>query len=676
MSTITPTTSTSGVPTTSQPTSPPTSHPQSAKSGAQSDTSKFLRNPSRVALAVVSQDAERRFAIKCAAIVIGALIEIWLLVSAMNDPKAFYVFASIVWLVFGGYRNYVADEVAPPAVIPEQVRLPDSHQHTSPEEVESWLVKLLPTSSFLVAPSFLRLELEVLRSDKIEKAEAQEAAKDLEVKQAFKDLCGLVDLYDHDEDRMDTSLKEITGPVSPISSQQGVPESDLGTSRSITSDDMLIEPQRANIMKQTPPKEGASASKLLLVAKAMEKWVDLLKVEHELPKFIDKNLVKVLWDQHKNRVGEIIYCVKTDDGDSDIDSEFSLVRSVMGDSMDLSFMLEMLQGWVPKDVIQQIKELSLATVSRYRHRLTGLNPWIVALSLHWYRKYSPPGSINSWGDVMRAERARVRRYRPQCPPDHRYSCGLNSECRPYLTEIEEETMNAGISEYNEYSGTGEPSQLQLQLQARPQVELSCDSSTVPAWLDSMDEFKVLDPHAYGPCDCGKMAMVAVLEYRYEKEHGYRSMTQSRLEFPLQFMSSRALCELSAARKQGESSMGDEQFLPRSQEVLQICDQHALVSNNLFVLIDTSVDDANMRISNPGGLLPAPGLGWRSAYPEGFQTKPRSLKIPYDQLAPRCIHGQPFTGMGSCCPAMFSALANAPRVSRNTAPRQSVHTGAQ
>jgi hypothetical protein len=296
MSTITPTTSTSGVPTTSQPTSPPTSHPQSAKSGAQSDASKFLRHPSPVALAIVSQDAELRFAIKCAAIVIGVLIEIWLLVSAMKDPMAFYIFAPIIWLVFGGYRNYVADEVAPPAVITEQVQLPDSHQHTSPEKVESWLVKLQPTLSASVATIVLHPELEALRSDEIEKAKAQKAAKDLEVEQAFKDLCGLADLYDHDEDRMDTSLKEIPGPVSPISSQQGVPESDLGTSRSITSDDMLIEPQRANTIKQTAPKEGASASKLLLVANAMEKWVNLLKVEHELPKFIDKNFVKVLWD--------------------------------------------------------------------------------------------------------------------------------------------------------------------------------------------------------------------------------------------------------------------------------------------------------------------------------------------------------------------------------------------
>jgi hypothetical protein len=92
-------------------------------------------------------------------------------------------------------------------------------------------------------------------------------------------------------------------------------------------------------------------------------------------------------------------------------------------------------------------------------------------------------------------------------------------------------------------------------------------------------------------------------------------------------------------------MGSDKLLPPSKENPQVCGLHAMVCNDILVSIDTSVDDPNTRISNPNGLLPAPGFARTSAYPKGVRTTPQFLKIPNERLSPRCIHGQPFAGMG-------------------------------
>jgi hypothetical protein len=94
----------------------------------------------------------------------------------------------------------------------------------------------------------------------------------------------------------------------------------------------------------------------------------------------------------------------------------------------------------------------------------------------------------------------------------------------------------------------------------------------------------------------------------------------------------------ACRAAGEEDEPRIPTHPRSQTILQECDRHAMVSNNLFVLVDNSVDVTNARFNDPDGPLPAPGLKWFSKYDSGDNIGPGHLLVPYENLAPRCIHG--------------------------------------
>lgn len=101
---------------------------------------------------------------------------------------------------------------------------------------------------------------------------------------------------------------------------------------------------------------------------------------------------------------------------------------------------------------------------------------------------------------------------------------------------------------------------------------------------------------------------------------------------------------------------DDDRVPRSQKILQVCKLHEMVWNNIFVLIDTTVDDINDRISDPDGLLPAPGDMKKTKYPRGFQTLPRFLMVPYEKLAERCVHGLLLSGGPACQPCLRAHIA--------------------
>jgi hypothetical protein len=66
------------------------------------------------------------------------------------------------------------------------------------------------------------------------------------------------------------------------------------------------------------------------------------------------------------------------------------------------------------------------------------------------------------------------------------------------------------------------------------------------------------------------------------------------------------------------------------------------------MVDTSFEDINARISAPDGFLPAPGLLKLSKFPPGYKTQPGFLTIPYENLAPRCVHGHLSHGSYANC----------------------------
>jgi len=97
---------------------------------------------------------------------------------------------------------------------------------------------------------------------------------------------------------------------------------------------------------------------------------------------------------------------------------------------------------------------------------------------------------------------------------------------------------------------------------------------------------------------------------------------------------------------------DDDEIPRCQKILQGCELHEFDSNNIFVLVDTSVGDINDRISDPEGLLPAPGQPNLTKFPIGYHTQPRFLMIPYSSLTKRCEHGHPEPSLDPSCQICF------------------------
>lgn len=76
--------------------------------------------------------------------------------------------------------------------------------------------------------------------------------------------------------------------------------------------------------------------------------------------------------------------------------------------------------------------------------------------------------------------------------------------------------------------------------------------------------------------------------------------------------------------------------PRSQKIVQCCNLHKAETDNIFILVDTSVEHISDRLSDPQSGLFAPGTTL-PRYPDGFKTKLGFREIPYEELLPRCVH---------------------------------------
>lgn len=140
-------------------------------------------------------------------------------------------------------------------------------------------------------------------------------------------------------------------------------------------------------------------------------------------------------------------------------------------------------------------------------------------------------------------------------------------------------------------------------------------------------------------------------YREELEHGLIPASFFFSEFPVTYVPQEVMCARLDMKVKNEEGT-DHDRIPRCQKILQGCKLYEMVSNNIFVLIDNSVDNINDRISDPEGSLPAPGQ-ISTKFPLGYHTQPRFLMIAYDILTKRCEHGHPeYSLFGPSCYICF------------------------
>ncbi|KAI4677290.1 uncharacterized protein J4E88_007098 [Alternaria novae-zelandiae] len=325
----------------------------------------------------------------------------------------------------------------------------------------------------------------------------------------------------------------------------------------------------------------------------------------------------------------------------DVDGWFG--RPTEADAQDIAFLLHVLESHLPENLKAAIGAQSLDTLIKTRSQ-NGENALLQELEKCWYimcpgTVVAPGSPIKTLQDIKTIIEGNRRKFTPACHFDVRHYVGLDHPCRPYLTEYEEMAINEGISDYNmrNWEITFKPSFIREVTKGKPEHALLESYERIPDWMEDIDQGGLLDPNAFHECPCGQVAMSTLGSYRDEKEHNYKEMKGFESAFPIEVLDGSELHDAMADLVQFPDY--PEHATPhRSQEIVQNCELHKTITKNIFVLVDTSVEDLNERISHPAGLLPAPGIT-SSSYPSGFQTTIGFSEIPYPLLAPRCEHGR-------------------------------------
>ncbi|KAI4916587.1 uncharacterized protein J4E92_009091 [Alternaria infectoria] len=331
------------------------------------------------------------------------------------------------------------------------------------------------------------------------------------------------------------------------------------------------------------------------------------------------------------------------DGQSYEDVDAWYGRPTEADALDIAFLLYVLEPHLPESLKAAIGAQSLDELIKTRSQ-NGENALLQELEKCWY--IMCPGTVVASGapiktlqDIKTIIEGNRRKFTPACHLDVRHYVGLDHPCRPYLTEYEEMAINEGISDYNmrNWDIAFKPSFIREVTKGKPEHALIESYERVPDWMEDIDQGDLLDPNAFHECPCGQVAMSTLGSYRDEKEHNYKEMKGFESSFPIEVLDGSELHDAMADLVQFPD-YPEHATPPRSQEIVQNCELHKTTTKNIFVLVDTSAEDINDRISHPGGLLPAPGIA-SSSYPSGFQTTIGFSEIPYRLLAPRCEHGR-------------------------------------
>jgi hypothetical protein len=517
---------------------------------------------------------------KSTALIIGASIERQLMLSATTDIFTAHIFFAILWFMFGGHRKLLADDPVPPLVPPNASRRASSN-------VKSWLGKLHfdVTTTVVIPPG---LCLEVTRVDSGQEDQKTVAIDVNDADQASLKLPGMVEVVSRFEDHCDV-----------LASMDSIAIEEIYDAAQTLLEFAIDEPESAAPMDEGTPIQDHCALQpglsltttgVLVLAKD-EHWLSALLKQHEYPTFqlygeddegfqeaMNHNFCHPIIAEHVSEVCSNYSGWPTIPG-----------RPVVDDEQDIKFLYDAVCDDVPAYVIKALELHSPEYWSRYRCGISFSNLCRETLVLQWHALNLPDVKIESLDDVMAIDLARVRRFREECPIDERELHGPDSELRAYLLGQEEEDLNDGCYSQCKYMRWEEEvCSLKKQMKGNPAYEkLSKQQSPALAWLNNMDEFQQLDPNSYDDCDCMRKAAELIWEYRNENEHDYDSSLHTDfLYFPSRFTAPEELGNQWASKIHGKETAVDDR-IPRCQQFKQNCTLHEMVTNNIFVAVDTA-----------------------------------------------------------------------------------------
>jgi hypothetical protein len=548
---------------------------------------------------------------------IVTFVTLWVAQSISDDLPSYATASLLLWLVFGGHEQLRPDEMlvvkpldSPNATIPEQFQEIGSPAIvvTPPEDTRSVVdhdTKLITVVETIDFPE--------VTSDMVELYTPR--------MQAWLEESTL----DFVPERDVTSVDDIADSPSPITPFEGVVQASQLVVHNSDTNDLLASPtiwdeQEAFLRSLNELPDLASDTPGLQLAAVL--------LEHDFPTFrIGEGFCA---SNDARQVGPI-YLPGSEQG-TELMSWPD--RPVAADGSDIDYMLDRLQKYLSRRIIDKIASMQPEYWYRTRDQ-SGFNVLARDLEIEWLRLANNGPSSYNLEHIKLITGQSQKRYTPECPPHWHFQYSPNESARPYLDVEEEFAINEGIADYNFDCRTEEVvGRVQNTLRTKEQFQnVDYGSEPILRWISNVEENLLVDPHVYGRCKCGEAAMEAVRWYRRQDESHYTSKKQrSFKKFPLRQMAKHESDDRYVRDVEQRSAY------PRSQQITQICKQHRTITDSIFVLVDTSVEDINDRLSNPGGMLPAPGRRHSSIYPDGWHVKKHAVQLPFEQRPPRCRHG--------------------------------------
>lgn len=298
-------------------------------------------------------------------------------------------------------------------------------------------------------------------------------------------------------------------------------------------------------------------------------------------------------------------------------------RSIAGDTADIDWFHFFLQKDLHPKVAQILEGATRHAVVASRSERTGLNAMIQYLETVYHRLN---GKYTSMEALFKSLKVRAHE---------------QSSLQPYLTGQQMVAINEGCADYNFDNDVSEVCDLLSYLTDNPEYEKIQGTNSVVSWVADVDQHELFSPHEFLTCACGAKAMDLVLHYRDEQEHIF-AIENIRDSFcELEFLDLEALDdEYERKEKEDEYEAIHGRTTPlRCREIRQVCDVHAIPTNNIWVLLDDSTRDLNQYLEPvEDSSLPAPGMYHLTSYSAGFRLPQRFLQIEYEKLCPRCAHG--------------------------------------
>lgn len=399
--------------------------------------------------------------------------------------------------------------------------------------------------------------------------------------------------------------------------------------------------------------------------------LECLKLQHGSPKFYEgplNDVPNLAWRQQLEQIrGE--HCSPPSDFDNfdawtgwpslpgrpvsadEKDIKFILekvAKFVYDDPSDLEHKLQHFRHLISSDLLAAFSSNGIPNLSRMRNHWTGSSSFIPQLERLFHQlfpqDFSGVDSKLSTFTVVQLQMLSTRRHRKECPPGLGMIQNLTPDYTRYITGSQGVTINRGASEYafNEGAYRELDGELEYEYSTLAKLQRSPDhggaklSNPVLHWLDTWSDDGFYDPNAYLPCNCGQDALDAHHEYRFSVEHDYDPSKRVSCVPSLISLEEDAL-KADQQRKAEDKASDSPPVYPRSQTIFQSCELHTVVTDHPWILLD-GVDDPNEALVGDSE-LPAPGFWYEEKYPADFRVPRGFMARRFDELLPRCKHGQ-------------------------------------